>query len=283
MMNRIGIMSHPREVRLWLQSQTILLNNAEIIDQLHLLYIIIYIYIIIAFNYSLKSSICDPSRSQNHIKPPSVSGVLALVCWDGLEAIGLLSVVPVIYKTSNILGSKFTASLKSLVGGWALPLWKIWKSDGVTSPIYCGKIKNVPNHQTVTVSLKWSLSFRCLSCETANWPFRKQPKPWRPHLKVGPHEIHLNCPSAVSLFGSKHNTERLDSIWFSQERDAMIIELDDGNIYRKPDQFDGKNHGFWLRCSLKPSYTNQLIWMKIQTLLSREYKKDMGQRGKKRC
>ena len=44
MMNRIGIMSHPREVRLWLQSQTILLNIAEIIDQLHLLYIIIYTY-----------------------------------------------------------------------------------------------------------------------------------------------------------------------------------------------------------------------------------------------
>ena len=36
-----------------------------------------------------------------------------------------------------------------LVGGWALPLWKMmeWKSVGMmTFPIY-GKIKNVPNHQ----------------------------------------------------------------------------------------------------------------------------------------
>ena len=36
-----------------------------------------------------------------------------------------------------------------LVGGWTLPLWKIWKSIGMmTFPIY-GKVKNVPNHQAV--------------------------------------------------------------------------------------------------------------------------------------
>ena len=33
-----------------------------------------------------------------------------------------------------------------LVGGWALPLWKIWKSVGMSIPYR--KIKNVPNHQS---------------------------------------------------------------------------------------------------------------------------------------
>ena len=60
----------------------------------------------------------------------------------------------------------------------------------------------------------------------------------------------------------------------------MIIELDHiGTFTGKPDQFDGKNHGFWLRCShltiLHPS-----IDMNVRTLLSREYKKEMGQREK---
>ena len=32
-----------------------------------------------------------------------------------------------------------------------LPLWKIWKSVGIIIPINYGKIKNVPNHQTVVI------------------------------------------------------------------------------------------------------------------------------------
>ena len=42
-----------------------------------------------------------------------------------------------------------------LVGGWALPFWKIWKSIGMIInyyPMY-GKIKNVPNHQPDMVFL----------------------------------------------------------------------------------------------------------------------------------
>ena len=41
--------------------------------------------------------------------------------------------------------------VNNLVGGWALPLWKMmeWKSVGMMKfPIY-GKIENVPNHQPV--------------------------------------------------------------------------------------------------------------------------------------
>jgi hypothetical protein len=41
-----------------------------------------------------------------------------------------------------------------LVGGWALPLWKIWKSIGMmTFPMY-GKIENVPNHRPVILLCK---------------------------------------------------------------------------------------------------------------------------------
>ena len=41
-------------------------------------------------------------------------------------------------------------------------------------------------------------------------------------------------------------------MWRSENTYIIYIELDDGKIYRKPDQFDGKNHGFRLRFSLKP-------------------------------
>ena len=34
-----------------------------------------------------------------------------------------------------------------LVGGWALPLWKIWKSIGMMTFSPYGEIKHVPNHQ----------------------------------------------------------------------------------------------------------------------------------------
>ena len=48
-----------------------------------------------------------------------------------------------------------------LVGGPGPPLWKIWKSIGMMKfPIY-GKIKHVPNHQPVCVTIPlWRSEFR---------------------------------------------------------------------------------------------------------------------------
>ena len=45
-----------------------------------------------------------------------------------------------------------------LVGGWATPLKNMTSSIGmIRNPIY-GKIKNVPNHQPVCVSMRWLFS-----------------------------------------------------------------------------------------------------------------------------
>ena len=48
----------------------------------------------------------------------------------------------------RLMVSKWDNRPLILVGGWALPLWKIWiRQLGWLFPIY-GKIKNVPNHQS---------------------------------------------------------------------------------------------------------------------------------------
>ena len=73
-----------------------------------------------------------------------------------------------------------------LVGGFHLPLWKIWKSIGMmTVPIY-GKIEHVPHHQPVYDN--------CHSAE----PHQHQQTSPSPGLRPGP----TGCPETVQLWPS---------------------------------------------------------------------------------
>ena len=53
------------------------------------------------------------------------------------------------------LGEAILVCLEKLVGGWALPLWKIWvRQLGLLFPIY-GQTKHVPNHQPENHHYSW--------------------------------------------------------------------------------------------------------------------------------